>query len=294
MTSSDYFDFIPVDSTRRVPISKRVFTSRGAIKHIDIFEIVFKTEAPLCVGSGQKDLHNNEILLLPLENSTHNAIIPGSSIKGSVASNFLALSGSSERTSNLFGTDRKPRRQSKRHKRDAIGPAISKVFFSDAVPKEPIELEYHEIDESWLPTRRKPRHVKVYTDKKESGKHYGYIKCVPRDCKLKTIITGANLTHFEIGGLLMAIGLVPEDDAQSGIFRLGYAKPQGFGLIRVEKKESRHCRKTIENLLPNETHNAEIVSEFTAKCMKQFIKEGEKTGRKVFEYRKRIFIHNQR
>lgn len=118
-------------------------------------------------------------MLVHIKDSNGFPVIPASSFKGAVSTNFLALSGDSKLTSNLFG---------------APG-YLSKVFFHDIKASNP-KTVFKEVLRLWQPNIRKQNHVKFYIRRALKTKFFGIAECI----------------GFE-----------------DATFKIGYAKPQGFG-----------------------------------------------------------------
>ena len=191
-----YYEFIPVDSTHRIVVAPDNRLNPRE-KNIFLFKPKFKVITELHVGNGMKRVttkgNDAVITLLHYRNGLGKLTVPGSSFKGVVSTNFLALSGSIEATSNLFGATRKQ-------------AVISKVFFSDLVPVGDVEPVDVEIQRQWLPRRSRRNHVKVYVKKAPKTQKAGYIECIPKGTILTGEITGYNLKPFEVGGILASLG----------------------------------------------------------------------------------------
>jgi len=238
-----YYDFVPVDSTLR---SVEKPESREKFKNFFLIEPSFKLKSDLHVSSGDKKLvyenGNYSILLLHYRNSEGFPIIPGSSFKGAVSTNFLALTGKAEMTANLFGATGKK-------------AVISKVFFSDLKPEKK-ELKKVEVLWQWKPKICKYRHVKFYTQKAPRTRKYGLLECIPSGSVVKGKLVAYNLNEIELGGVLVSMGF----GIENAVFKIGYGKPQGFGQmhpldvkvyeVRPEgfefKKETKNARDSIE------------------------------------------------
>jgi CRISPR/Cas system CMR subunit Cmr4 (Cas7 group RAMP superfamily) len=160
--------------------------------------------------------NNAVITLLHYRNGFNKLVIPGSSFKGVVSTNFLALSGSIEATSNLFGATKKQ-------------AVISKAFFSDLIPVVDVQPVEAEVQRQWLPRRTRRNHVKVYVRKAPKTQKAGYIECIPKGTILIGEIVGLNLKRFEVGGILTSLGYGFERVR----FKIGYGKPQGFGQMEL-------------------------------------------------------------
>ncbi len=215
-----YYEFVPVSSTQRTSTSPE---SRLKLKNVYSIEFTFEAKTHVHVSSGIKKLikkgNRYEILLQQYRNSSGLPVVPGSSLKGVVSTNFLALCGDAEMTANLFGASR-------------IKAVISKVFFSDMCPQKDDVVEV-EVLRQWRPNRRKGRHVKFYVRKPPRTANYGLLECIPAGSVLRGKVTAYNLSKFELGGLLMSMGF----GIDGAVFKIGYGKPQGFGqMIPVEAK----------------------------------------------------------
>lgn len=277
----EYYEFIPVDDTRRRAIPKDKFTPRDYIKHIHTFNLQFITESPLCIGSGEKG-YREKVILKHLKNAYGEMVVPGSSLKGMISTNFLTLSGSDSLTSNLFGTSQTGRGRFQ-------GPAISRIFFSDAIPNDSIAPQMAKIQESWPPRSRKSRHVKIYTSQAPDTSEYGVAECIPKGTALSTRIVGNSLNEIELGGILMSLGLVPNRDTPSGILRMGYGKPQGLGMIRINPQESQISTASLKDGIPHAERDESFLNKETIQCMNKFLNMGMNKGRDINEHWKTIF-----
>lgn len=215
-----YYDFVPVDSTLRTVVSPE---SRKKLESVFLLEPAFKLKTELHVSSGAKKVvkRNNrlEIILLHYKNSQGLPVVPASSFKGAISTNFLALTGNAEMTANLFGATRK-------------SALISKVFFSD-LKTERKELKEVEILRQWEPHTKRGKHVKFYIRKMPKTAKYGFMECIPAGSILRGKVIGYNLNDLELGGLIMAMGF----GLENAILKMGYGKPQGFGqMIPLEMK----------------------------------------------------------
>ncbi|MFN3384495.1 MAG: RAMP superfamily CRISPR-associated protein, partial [Archaeoglobaceae archaeon] len=207
-----YYDFVPVDSTTR---KVEEIESREKFKNLFLIEPSFKLKSNLHVSSGDKRLISKEgqysILLLHYRNSEGFPVIPGSSFKGAVSTNFLALTGKSEMTANLFGATRNK-------------AVVSKVFFSDLRPEKK-DVREVEVCRQWKPTRSKRGHVKFYIRRAPKTAKHGFLECIPAGSIVRGKVIGYNLNEIELGGLLVAMGF----GLENAVFKIGYGKPQGFG-----------------------------------------------------------------
>ncbi|MEM3586495.1 MAG: RAMP superfamily CRISPR-associated protein [Candidatus Jordarchaeaceae archaeon] len=263
-----YYDFIRVDSTRRGRIPERLFTDRRSLINIYLFELQFTTLSDVHVGTGMKELQENgvpEIVMVQyLNNKDGKPTIPGSTLKGLTSTNYLALTGSIDLTSELFGSDR--------------NPAISKVFFEDAVPLQDVEMKLVKVKRAWNLKRGVQRSVKVYISKASPKEDYGLMQCIPKGTLLSTTIRGVGLRDFEVGGLLMSLGLKIQNNAvNTGVIKLGYGKPQGFGQLKLVPEKSRILSLDLKRLtgLANTIKPQGSLSEakFVDKYIKNFVGE---------------------
>ncbi len=210
-----YYDFVPVDSTFR-EVEK--IESREKFKNIFLIETSFKLKSDLHISSGDKRLVSKgghySILLLHYRNSEGFPVIPGSSFKGAVSTNFLALTGKSKMTANLFGAT----------KDTAV---ISKVFFSDLKPEKK-DVKEVQFFRQWSPRRSKKGHVKFYVKRAPKTKEHGFLECIPSGSTVRGKVIAYNLDEIELGGLLVAMGF----GIENAIFKIGYGKPQGFGQMQ--------------------------------------------------------------
>ena len=214
-----YYDFVCVDSVRRYVLNPDMRLS-SEVKNVVVFSFSFRAKTPVHVGSGMKEVRHRggqvEVVLKHYRNGFGRLVIPGSSFKGAISTNFLALSGSMEDTSNLFGAT----------KRIAI---ISKVLFSDLTPDSDKVVE-KDVLRQWSPRKGKRNCVKFYTGRAPKTEYYGKLECLPEGSRLDGEVVGYNLKPYEVGGLLASAGYGFE-----GVFKIGYGKPQGFGQMKLEK-----------------------------------------------------------
>jgi len=262
-----YYEFIPVDSIRRFVVAPDNRLNPEE-KNVFLFKPKFKAITELHVGNGMKrvTIKGNDavITLLHYRNGLGKLTIPGSSFKGVVSTNFLALSGSIEATSNLFGATRKQ-------------AVISKVFFSDLTPIEDVKPVEVEIQRQWLPRRSRRNHVKVYVKKAPKTQKAGYMECIPKGTILTGEIAGHNLKPFEVGGILASLGY----DFEHVRFKIGYGKPQGFGQMglldvdiyeivmdgftfrkqKLSEEEKKHFREHFEEFCQKRKRNIAEIAE---------------------------------
>lgn len=283
--SEKYYDFISVCGTERIDVSKGTFTSRGEIRHADRFLLEMVTVSEVCVGTGNKRYHDG-IVLETASNPSGDLIIPGSTLKGVVSSNFLALTGSIERTSEIFGTAESGK---ERKGKITVGPAISRVFFSDAVARKGTKRTMREIYRSWKPTRRRKRHVKTYIGLAPKTTKYGLAESIPPQASLSTALIGINLCDDEIGGLLMSLGMSINARNETAILRIGWGKPQGMGQVRLKADESFYERSTFHSLLPDHQSLGSVSDSHCAALVESFVQKEKSRGRDVSEVWKRIF-----
>jgi len=267
--TSYYYDFIRVDSTRRGRIPESLFTPRTVLKGTHLLELYFTTLSETHVSTGCKEVKENtvpEIIMLQYRNHDGIPVIPGSTLKGVLSTNYLALTGSIALTSELFGSDRHP--------------AISKVFFEDATPTKPTETVLAKVDWSWGPRRRLRNSVKFYHTRAPQTKFYGYAQCIPKGTELKTTIQATGLKNFELGGLILSLGVYPKNEGATGTLKVGYGKPQGFGQLKIIPEKSnikavdfKTLTKTIHSI---GTLQEPPVKEYVEKFLKKIKKRDPK------------------
>ncbi|MEM4735818.1 MAG: hypothetical protein QXS20_08910 [Candidatus Thorarchaeota archaeon] len=287
-----YYDFIPVDGVNRVSIPWDIFESRGKIRDVHMFDLFFVTLTETSVGSGEKgyDDEDQKLILRALRNSSGRIIIPGSSMKGVVSTNYLILTGSCKETSECFGTSAQGWIDRKNEKNSSYGPAVSKVLFSDLVPTEEND-DRREIQRAWPPPPGKNGHVKIYTGIAPPTTAYGDIECLPKGVLLSTTIVGTELSSYELGGLLMSLGCFPKDDMMvAGIMKVGYGKPQGLGRIRldVDRSHYRRCAVSLTGL--RSVLDVPLNSPECMKLVRGFARMVIARERALFEYWKKIFV----
>jgi len=277
---SSYYDFIKVDSTRRDKIPERLFTDRRKLGNIYLLELQFTTIRPIHVSTGMKELKENgvpEIIMVQyLNNKDGKPTIPGSTFKGLTSTNYLALTGSIELTCELFGSDRHP--------------AISKVFFEDVVPLENVETKLVKVKRAWMPKISVQRSVKVYTSRAPPTADYGLMQCIPEGTVLSTTIRGVALRDFELGGLLMSLGLnIKNDEVTTGVIKLGYGKPQGFGQIKLSPEKSKLLLVELKGLtgapkLQGSLEKAETVANYIKKFLEEIKKrEPQRNADQIYQ-----------
>jgi len=220
--TKEYYKFVSVRSTFR-RLQESDIDSRLKYENMFVVKPKFRAKTDLHVSSGKKKLlkvgDKFEILLQHYKNSEGTPVIPGSSFKGAVSTNFLALSDDSTLTANLFGATREK-------------AVISKLFFSDLIPEGEVKLKKVEVLRQWSPQRimkNKNRYVKFYTGRAPKTERYGLMECIPAGTVLGGKICGYNLKEIELGGLLISLGY----GIQNAVFKIGYAKPQGFGQLQL-------------------------------------------------------------
>lgn len=278
-----YYEFIQVDGTRRTSITPALFTPRNRLKRVHQLDITFEAVTEIHIGSGVKGMKGRGVdglIHLAMRDATGTLYIPGSTIKGVVSTNYLALSGSSEETSECFGTT---------VRRRGRGPAVSKVFFSDAKPQGPVQPCWRGINRPWTPSLSKRSCIKVYTAKAPSTKPYGKVECIPPGILLRTSILGVEMRSHELGGLLMSLGLAPgEQGMKLGFLKIGYGKPQGMGLLRVQPNNSLFRIKTVKNLTVEEKETP-LLSSTCLKLMREFVDKGRREDRDVMDVWGKLF-----
>jgi hypothetical protein len=260
-----YYEFIPVESTRRFVINPdNRLTSKE--RNFFLFKPEFRTTTKVHVGSGMKRVGNDAVVtLLHYRNGLGKLTIPGSSFKGAVSTNFLALSGSIEDTSNLFGATKKQ-------------AVISKVFFSDLAPVEDVDSVEVEVQRQWLPRRSRRNCIKVYIRKAPKTQKAGYIECIPNNTILTGEVVGYNLKPFEVGGILASLSY----GFKGARFKIGYGKPQGFGqmeLVSVDVHRVMVDGFTLEDQRLNEGEKEVFLNHFEEHCK----------DRNIFEIARKIF-----
>jgi CRISPR/Cas system CSM-associated protein Csm3 (group 7 of RAMP superfamily) len=281
-----YYEFIPVDGTRRVAVSEEIFTSRGRLDRIATLNLFLEARSPIHVGSGTKSIEvvgRRPIpILKALRNGSGMLHIPGSTLKGMVSTNYLALSGSIEDVSECFGTSQA---WSGRY-----GPLASKLFFSDALPESRVEPMFMEVRRAWQPKIRKPRHVKIYTSQAPPTAIYGKMECIPMGTRFKTVIVGVNLRDHELGGILMALGLASIDGGiKVGSLKVGYGKPQGFGKIQVDPDRSMLDERELDMITLKSIGVNRLSSPRCAGLIEAFIDRGKRWGRDIPALWSKIF-----
>jgi len=257
-----YYEFVPVNKSTQ----RRVTTPESRLKYENIFLIKpeFKAKTDIHVSSGIKKLvkrgNRLEILMQHYRDSQGLPVVPGSSFKGAVSNNFLALTGDAEMTGNLFGAvkDR---------------AVISKVFFSDLKPNR-TELKEAEVLRQWTPKNRKPGHVKFYIRKMPETNRYGLLECIPSGTILRGQISGYNLKDLELGALIFSLGY----GVKNAVFKIGYGKPQGFG--QLELTEIKISEMKFDGFAFKEVSRRP--EEFAEKFKKEF-------GARIERYAKIIF-----
>lgn len=179
-----------------------------------------RTLQPLHVGSG-KVTPRGQSLYQEFYQHHGQPVIPGSSLKGVVRHHLITLVGE-KNAKEIFGSTKR----------------ASRVFFSDALPISKVTLQTGEIPQRWSPRIPPPPgyHAKYYAaearpqdlqrDKEDRDKED--VEAVPVGARFRFTVTFRNLSEFELGALLVALGLDP--DRRRG-FKLGGGKGYGFGLV---------------------------------------------------------------
>jgi CRISPR/Cas system CSM-associated protein Csm3 (group 7 of RAMP superfamily) len=244
-----YYSFIRVDGTRRVAVNKDFFTSRNIFKDIYNISFTFETLTPIHIGSGDVKIINSTPLYLHIKDADGHPTIPGSSIKGLISTLYLALCGRISDVSELFGTTSKIGGE--------ISPVISKTFFNDLKVVGNYKIILKSLPRLWSP-RRRPEYpaVKYYLDVQyvEPKGINQFIECVDEGAKFQGNIIGYCLKPWEVGGLIMSLGLkVLNGKTYVKTLKVGYAKPQGLGKIRLilESLKVEKCEVDSQTLNPN-------------------------------------------
>ncbi|MHA1339631.1 MAG: RAMP superfamily CRISPR-associated protein [Promethearchaeota archaeon] len=221
---SSYYDFIKVNNSRRGSIPKNIFKRRDSFEDLYQMDVTFKVIKPTTVLSGEKTILNDKLLYKIIRNSKGEPYLPGSSLKGVVSQNYLALVGEGYKVSELFGTT---------YRRSE---AISKVFFYPVQIKGSANIKNYKIERAWTPKRSRYNSVKYYFRRKPSSPKIGFIEAIPENTLLKTKIVGCPLEIHEIGGLLLSLGINVHNQSSyiSSNLKIGYGKPQAYGQIKVE------------------------------------------------------------
>ncbi|MHA1250299.1 MAG: RAMP superfamily CRISPR-associated protein [Candidatus Helarchaeota archaeon] len=242
----DYRDYIWVDSSRRSFIPRNILTFRNNYNNIYKIQLHFKVVSPVHVGNGDKDIDSStNNLILKIYNYNGIPRIPGSSFKGFVSTFFLGLSANPILTAELFGTTKK----------DAV---ISKTFFNDLLIDDKNltkRSQLVKVDRMFRPKERRRNHLKFYVGRAKKTSFHGMMETIPIDTILSTNIVGINLKDFEIGGILMSCGLFlnSQNMLDSKIFKIGYAKPQCFGKIKLEPNKIKIFKYSLNILDLNKT-----------------------------------------
>ncbi len=186
-----------------------------------VLNFSLETIQPLHIGSGNFTLHNNR-LYSEFYKHNNSPVIPGSSIKGVIASHLFILIGENA-TKKLFG--------SSEH--------TSSVLFSDALPGSfPPYFDYIQISARWDPKIEKRDYFKFYYGNKALDiPNKEFLEVVKPHTTFTFSVTFRNLLEIELGALIVAMGLDP--DHRRGI-KLGGGKAwkirnhkTGLGLVKI-------------------------------------------------------------
>lgn len=216
MSTSSYYYFVKIDSP---PRRKRVKAAPHSVyREVYIIHYRIRTLSPVHVGSGIFKVYNGRPISINARDIDGKLIIPASTMKGVIAHYYLALIGSTEKTSGLFG----------------YPGYMSRIFFEDVKPSEtevvPVVVE---VGASWKPARRpeKPSIVKLYQPnlKKIKEKVVQYLECIPENTVIGSKITIVNSFLDEIAEVLLSMGYT-----YNGIILIGYGKPRGLGKTIIE------------------------------------------------------------
>jgi CRISPR/Cas system CSM-associated protein Csm3 (group 7 of RAMP superfamily) len=267
MTLDKGYYFIKVDGTKRVAVSKELFTSRSSFSNMFIISMSLEVVSPLHIGTGEvSKIIDNMPLFLQTRDITGYPIIPGASMKGAVSTFFLALTGSIEATSELFGT-------SSRSYGNKYGPLISKIFFDDFKIFGDYRVVNKPLPALWRP-RYRPEYpaVKLYSDVNysEPKNKSQLVECIDTGAKFKGDVVGYALKPWEVGGLLMSFGInVESEKIITKQIKMGYAKPYGLGKLKVigDDISVKVCEvnKNDLKLSTHVTHPSSYINEFTKK-----------------------------
>ncbi|MGC8869797.1 MAG: RAMP superfamily CRISPR-associated protein [Brevinematia bacterium] len=230
MPNRGYY-FVKVDGTKRVAVGKELFKPRNSFSNTFLISMQLEIVAPLHIGTGDISKVMNGMPVYAQARSVNGSpIIPGSSVKGAISTIFLALTGSIEATSELFGTSSKG--DSERY-----GPLISKVFFNDFKIFGDYKIVNKPLPALWRP-RYRPKYpaVKFYSDVSysEPKNKSQQVECVDSGAKFQGEVVGYALNSWEVGGLLMSFGInVENGKIITRPIKVGYAKPQGLGKLKI-------------------------------------------------------------
>ncbi|MEQ9715153.1 MAG: RAMP superfamily CRISPR-associated protein [Candidatus Asgardarchaeum sp.] len=220
MSSGTYYEYIPVTNVHRVRIPDSIFSSRSKIENIYKISMKYKAVSRVHIGSGKKDFleKENKVLFKHIRDARGYLFLPASSIKGVVSTNFLAICGSAELTSEVFGTT-------------ADKATISKVYFYNIYPQGRNLLEIVEIEKLWSPKPPKNNVVKIYISKAPETDIAGKIETLKVGTIFQFKLFGINLSEIELGTLLLSLGYNPSSKNRK-FLKIGYAKPKAFGLLQ--------------------------------------------------------------
>ncbi len=218
------YDYIEVDNTNRVRISSP--KDRGILNNT--YKIIFKliTSSPIHVGSGRSKLKDSKIIM-EFSRSKKTLVIPGASLKGAISTNYLVLSGSGNKTSELFGTT-------------SESAYISKVFVDDLkILNKKLGLR---IVGKAFPPRKKMRGVKYYPQGTITKSKY-LLEVLKENTELFGKIIGYQLSELEVGGLIASLGVIFNNKRlEKWNFKMGYGKwyllggsKKTFGLVRLKQ-----------------------------------------------------------
>lgn len=222
MKMSSYYKFIKVNTTKRIISAK--WRSHRYLSDIFKIKANLTTLTSLHVGSGEFSVYENLPLSKNIRDNEGRLIIPGSTLKGVVATYHLAIFNDPAETSSLFGYSIRKR-----------GSYMSRVFFEDAKPVSSTNPKIIAVDPSWPPHRYEENHLKIYKvtiEYKESDTPVKYLECIPEGVKLETEIILVNGDKEEAAQIAVSLGYIPGSERT---ILIGYGKNKGLGKIRTEK-----------------------------------------------------------
>jgi hypothetical protein len=216
MKSTRSYTCIEVSGLDKDTFFDKRFADHLTFKSMFTLKYELETLSPVRVG-GRFEFQGNDIVLSTLRHAEGKLIVPGSTIKGVVRTNLLAVSDDTSLLSKLFGSTKN-------------GALAGRVFLS-YLSSNKGEPEIHKIPRMFNP--RPCIGVKIYkTDLPglDSTNASYNVECIPPNSKLTGSAVIYNAKEEEVGAILSSLGVGVANEV--GVFKLGYGKPFGMGKVK--------------------------------------------------------------
>ncbi|MHA1401576.1 MAG: RAMP superfamily CRISPR-associated protein [Candidatus Heimdallarchaeaceae archaeon] len=225
--NEEYFlvkQILPDEKSRKGLVSHNKYKGYSGI-----LELIIETKSPIHIGTGNVEIDIKGIYW-KFSKVKNIPIIPGSSLKGIVRSTLEALSPS------CLGGRCKPEGK--------LCPACrifgttdyqSRVFFEDAFLQGDALYfrEIFSIEDRWRPLLPHPGYRKFYSYSSSIKGGIERIESIKEGAKFISAIRFSNLEDWELGLLLLSIGISPNYGFR---LKIGGGKGKGLGSIKIEIK----------------------------------------------------------